>query len=99
MKYVLCLIALAFLPAGVSAREEKFKAVAREVREDLGEARKEKALTRAETAQKRTSLKKEIKRLKEQRNYTHTDLTFNVHAYRVFTQSEATVRFKNKEQK
>ncbi len=65
MKYVLCLICLAFLPAGTSAQEEKFKAVAREVREDLGEARKEKVLTRVEAAQQRTSLKKEIKHLKE----------------------------------
>ena len=66
MKYVLCLICLLLLPTGLSAREEKFQAVVREVREDLGKARNEKALTRAEVAQKRTGLKQNLNLLKSQ---------------------------------
>ena len=66
MKYVLCLICLAFLPTGLSAQEDKFKAVAREVREDFGKAQEEKALTRAEMTQQRKALKKDLNRLKSQ---------------------------------
>ena len=65
MKYVLSLICLILLPTGLSAQEEKFKAVVREVREDLGKAREEKALTKAEAAQQRITLKKNITRLKD----------------------------------
>ena len=64
MKYALCLIFLTLLPAGLSAQEEKFKAVVREVQEDLGEARKEKAITRSEAARQRARLKKDIEGLK-----------------------------------
>ena len=66
MKYVFCLICLLILPAGVSAQEDKFKAVAREVREDFGKAQEEKALTRAEMTQQRKALKKDLNRLKSQ---------------------------------
>ncbi|MCP4577957.1 MAG: MotA [Deltaproteobacteria bacterium] len=65
MKTVLCLICLLVLPAGLSAQEEKFKAVVREVREDLKDARKEKALTKAEMDQQRTTLRANVTRLKE----------------------------------
>ena len=74
MKYVLCLIALVILPAGLAAQEEKFKAVAREVREDLRDAQKEKALTRAEATQQRTTLKKNLQSLKERIKQENTDL-------------------------
>ena len=63
---MLCLICLTFLPAGLSAQENKFKAVAREVREDLGKAQEEKALTRTEITQQRKTLRKKLNRLKEQ---------------------------------
>ena len=65
MKTVLCLICLLILPAGLSAQEEKFKAVVREVREDLGKAQKEKMLTKADMAQQRKTLGNNINRLKE----------------------------------
>jgi biopolymer transport protein ExbB len=66
VKYVLCLICLIILPTGLSAQEDKFKTVVREVREDLGKAQKEKALTKADMAQQRITLRDTINRLKEQ---------------------------------
>jgi biopolymer transport protein ExbB len=66
VKYVLCLICLIILPTGLSAQEDKFKTVAREVREDLGKAQKEKALTKADMAQQRITLRNNINRFKEQ---------------------------------
>ena len=64
MKYILCLLCLAIFPAGLSAQEEKFKAVVREVQEDLEKAREEKGLTRSEAARHRTRLKKDMDLIK-----------------------------------
>ena len=66
MKTALCLLCLLILPIGLSAQEEKFKAVAREIRDDLGKAQEEKALTKADMAQQRITFKQKISRLKEQ---------------------------------
>ena len=66
MKYLIFLISLFLLPAGLSAQEKKLKTVVREIREDLQSAHEEKALTQAEIKQQRDSLKTEVKRLKEQ---------------------------------
>ncbi len=66
MKYILCLMCLLILPAGLSAQEEKFKTVVREVKKDLQKAQEEKVLTGTEIEQQRTELKRHLNQLKAQ---------------------------------
>jgi uncharacterized protein YeeX (DUF496 family) len=56
---------LLLLPAGLSAQEEKFKTVVREVRKDLEKAQEEKVLTATEIEQQRTELKRHLNQLKD----------------------------------
>jgi biopolymer transport protein ExbB len=64
VKYLTFLMCLLILPAGLSAQEEKFKTVVRDVQEDLKKAQGEKALTRTEIDQQRTALKQHLDQLK-----------------------------------
>lgn len=66
MKYLTLLMCLLLLPAGLSAQEEKFNTVVRDVKKDLEKAQEEKVLTASEIEQQRTQLKRRLSQLKTQ---------------------------------
>jgi len=66
VKYLTLLMCLLLLPAGLSAQEEKFKTVVRDVKKDLEKAQEEKVLTASDIEQRRTELKRHLNQLKTQ---------------------------------